>query len=120
MSGGSARAYRGRPIGVASAGLTVLLTTASPGHAAAFDFSGLGNLPLSTLTLVVAGLAFLVFISALYTSHTSRRQVLDATESEIQNDVKVTISIMAISMPVNPSRPTSTTRANCRASASSR
>ena len=62
------------------AGLAVLLTTASPGKAAAFDFSGLGNLPLSTLTLIVAGLAFLVFVSALYTSHTSRRQVVDANE----------------------------------------
>lgn len=80
MSGGSGRAYRRSGFGTACAGFSLLLITVSPVQAASFNIPGLGNLPLGTLTLIVAGLAFLVFISALYTSHTSRQQVLDAGE----------------------------------------
>ncbi|MEM7426760.1 MAG: ATP-binding protein [Pseudomonadota bacterium] len=79
MSGGSRRADRGG-IREPALGLAVLAATAGPAQAAGFDFAGLRDLPLGTLTLVVSGLALLVFISALYTSHSSRRQVQEAAD----------------------------------------
>ena len=57
-----------------------LAATVTPASASALDFLGIGSLPMASLTLLVSGLALLVFISALYTSQASRRQVQEAGE----------------------------------------